>query len=111
MSRLVRLATPGPYPGDRGDNHPSLAGRPGSLQSQGSRSAFVQHTNRRGESGMITVAILINGQPIMARSATNKSDENDKGETRYLVDDGSVVWLDPEKGASPLGFTWLQTTK
>jgi len=60
---------------------------------------------------MITVAILINGQPIMARSATNKSDENDKGETRYLVDDGSVVWHDPEKGAVALAIKLLKTIK
>ena len=32
---------------------------------------------------MFTVAILVNGQPILARSAVNQIERNDKGETLY----------------------------
>lgn len=60
---------------------------------------------------MITAAILINGQPIMARSATRQEERNAKGEVRYLVDDGSSIWHDPEKGAVPLAIKLLKTIK
>lgn len=54
---------------------------------------------------MITVAILINGQPIMARSATNI------GNNKYSVDDGSVIEHDADAGAVPLAIKLLQTIK
>lgn len=41
---------------------------------------------------MITVAILINGQPIFARSAVNKVTQNKKGETKYRIDTGRFIW-------------------
>ena len=60
---------------------------------------------------MITAAIIINGQPIMARSATRQEEINKRGEVRYLVDDGSSVWHDPEKGVVPLAIKLLKTIK
>ena len=58
---------------------------------------------------MITVAILINGNPIMARSAVNKGCENNKGEIRYKVDDGSHVRHNPKDGAVQLAKKLLDT--
>jgi hypothetical protein len=57
---------------------------------------------------VITVAILINGRPIMARSATNTGKER-KGKTVYEVDDGSKVLHDPEAGAVALAKLLLDT--
>lgn len=59
---------------------------------------------------MITVAILINGKPIMARSAVNKGQQCGH-ECRYAVDDGSVILHDPSHGAVPLAIALLQTIK
>lgn len=59
---------------------------------------------------MITAAILINGQPIMARSATNTGRKRD-GKTIYLVDDGSTVLHDPDDGAVELAKLLLGTIK
>jgi hypothetical protein len=41
---------------------------------------------------VITVSILINGQPIFTRSARNNIERNPKGETKYIADTGEVVW-------------------
>lgn len=59
---------------------------------------------------MITVAILINGQPIIARSAVNKGVGAD-GLTRYAVDDGSEIFHRRDDGAVPLAIQMLQTIK
>ncbi len=59
---------------------------------------------------MITVAILINGQPIMARSAVNKGEGSD-GRSRYDLDDGSVLYHRREDGAVPLAIEMLKTIK
>lgn len=59
---------------------------------------------------MITVAILINGQPIMARSAVNTGHKQ-RGQTEYRVDDGTYVFHDADKGAVPLAIKLLQTIK
>lgn len=59
---------------------------------------------------MLTVAILINGNPIMARSANNTGDRNGS-KVRYLVDDGSSLWHDPEDGAVSLAERLLGTIK
>jgi hypothetical protein len=56
---------------------------------------------------MITVAILINGNPIMARSAVNKTERNDLGETKYVTDCGTVIWHHHEAGAVPLAHKML----
>ena len=65
---------------------------------------------------MITVAILINGQPIMARSATNTgrrelAGPHGKRRTIYAVDDGSEVYHDPDDGAVRLAQLLLGTIK
>lgn len=59
---------------------------------------------------MITVAILINGQPIMARSAVNTGKARG-GKITYRVDDGSTVYHDPEEGAVVLAKMLLDTIK
>ena len=67
---------------------------------------------------MISVVILINGQPIMARAAVNtgckpmeppKIGEPESGEIMYRVDDGSFVNHNPDDGAVPLAIKLLQT--
>ena len=61
---------------------------------------------------MITVAILINGQPLMARSAVrDKQVFNRPGSYTYLVDDGSEVQHVHADGAVPLSIKLLQTIK
>lgn len=59
---------------------------------------------------MITVAILINGQPIMARSATNTG-EKQKGKVIYKVDDGSEILHSPDDGALVLAKKLLNKIK
>jgi hypothetical protein len=49
-----------------------------------------QQKDRRGK--VITVSILINGQPIFTRSARNNFEKNSNGETKYIADTGEVVW-------------------
>ena len=56
---------------------------------------------------MITVAILINGNPIVARNAVNKTEVNELGETKYITDSGEVVWHKQEDGAVALAHKLL----
>ena len=63
---------------------------------------------------MLTVAILINGNPIMARSAVNtgttdKLDKHEVKRTIYKVDDGSSILHDPDDGAVALAKKLLDT--
>jgi hypothetical protein len=59
---------------------------------------------------MITVAILINSNPIMARSATNIGEvEDDSGCCRYQVDTGAVITHNPDDGAVALAKKLLDT--
>ena len=60
---------------------------------------------------MITVAILINGQPIMARSATNTGEMNGGGKTIYSCDDGSIIYHRRDAGAVELAKKMLDTIK
>lgn len=60
---------------------------------------------------MLTVAILINGQPIMARSGVNTSRQHPDGQVEYRVDDGSIVLHDPADGAVKLAMKLLETIK
>lgn len=61
---------------------------------------------------MITVAILINGNPVMARSATRIKDASPLSKlAHYKVDDGSIIKHDPDKGAIPLAIALLKTIK
>ena len=59
---------------------------------------------------MITVAILINGQPIMARSAVRKKRVGKYG-CLYEVDDGSYITHKPKDGAIKLAIELLKTIK
>lgn len=56
---------------------------------------------------MITVSILINGQPIFTRTAVNRIKE--KG--GYVLDTGEIVKHDPEDGAVRLAIKLLKTIK
>jgi hypothetical protein len=60
---------------------------------------------------MLTVAILINGQPVMARSAMNTGKTLGNGCVVYEVDDGSKVHNHPENGAVKLAVKLLKTIK
>jgi hypothetical protein len=56
---------------------------------------------------MITVAILINGNPIVARNATNQGVINENGETKYFTDSGEVIWHKKGDGAVVLAHKLL----
>lgn len=60
---------------------------------------------------MLSVAITINGNPIMARSAVNRGQKNKQGEELYRVDDGSGLWHNPDDGAVALAMKLLATIK
>lgn len=60
---------------------------------------------------MLTVAILINGNPLMARSATNTGDTTENGETIYLVDDGQELLHHQSDGVIALSHKLLNTIK
>lgn len=60
---------------------------------------------------MITVAIMINGHPIMARSAVNTGVRRRGGYVDYRVDDGSTVQHKPDDGAIALAHKLLDTIK
>ena len=51
---------------------------------------------------MLTVAILINGNPLVAKNAINTQRLNEKGEIAYKTDSGEVIWHDSESGAVAL---------
>ena len=59
---------------------------------------------------MLTVAILINGHPIMARSAVNKGEVDGKI-CKYEVDTGEVILHDPDAGAVALAKMLLDTIR
>lgn len=54
---------------------------------------------------MITVAILINGHPIMARSAVRVA------EGVYRIDDGTLIKHNYDDGAVKLSIKMLKTIK
>ena len=60
---------------------------------------------------MITVAILINGNPLMARSATNTGiiDKDRGGTTIYRCDTGQDIYHYPSDGAVALAHKLLDT--
>lgn len=59
---------------------------------------------------MLTVSILINGNPIMARSAVNRG-TLPNGDTLYAVDDGSEITHRREDGAVALAKKLLDTIR
>lgn len=62
---------------------------------------------------MITVSILINGQPIYTRTAVNRTKGGGKPESKnsYELDDGSRIIHIPNKGAIKLAIEMLKTIK
>ena len=58
---------------------------------------------------MFTVAILINGNPLMARSAVNQCEQDADGRTKYRIDTGEVILHDPKDGAIALAHKLLDT--
>jgi hypothetical protein len=65
--------------------------------------------NSDGGGQMITVAILINGNPIVARNAVNQNRKNKKGQTAYKTDSGEIIYHDPKDGAVALAKKLLDT--
>lgn len=59
---------------------------------------------------MITVSILINGQPLFTRSAVNQQ-RLPSGHCEYLLDDGTAIEHMPEHGAVILAIKMLKTIK
>lgn len=58
---------------------------------------------------MITVAVLINGQPIAARSAVRRELKNGTG--YYKIDDGTTIQHRYDDGAIKLAIKMLKTIK
>ncbi len=63
---------------------------------------------------MITVSILINGQPIFTRTAVNEGEyigglKKSKGYYRYKLDDGTILIHKQEHGAVKLAKMMLDT--
>ncbi len=56
-----------------------------------------------------SVSININGNVLMARSCRNTGESDGEGRTRYVVDDGSVVWHRQSDGAVELAKKLLET--
>jgi hypothetical protein len=63
----------------------------------------------REKKKMISIVILINGYPVMARSAFRMTDNGDENENDYQVDTGEVLVHIPIKGAIPLCKAMLDT--
>ena len=57
---------------------------------------------------MITVSILINGQPVYTRSAVNIT-AGDREINEYKVDDGTIIKHKPKDGAVILAKKMLNT--
>ena len=58
---------------------------------------------------MITVAIMINANPIITRSAVNKGDIPNSELTKYHVDDGTIIHHRREDGPVVLAKKLLDT--
>lgn len=56
---------------------------------------------------MLTVSILINGEPIFTRSVVNRI----KSKGGYVCDDGTVIKHNPKDGAVSLAIKALKTIK
>jgi hypothetical protein len=59
---------------------------------------------------MITVAILINGQPIYTRSAINISTDDSQPQ-KYKIDTGEIITHQQKDGAIKLAEKLLKTIK
>lgn len=60
---------------------------------------------------MLGVTIHINGRVIYARTAVNRSQEDEHGRMRYEVDTGEFIRHNPADGAVPLAKKLLDTIK
>lgn len=60
---------------------------------------------------MLTVAILINGNPIVAKNAINQIEQNEKGETAYKTDSGEIIYHHRDDGAVALAKKLLDTIR
>jgi hypothetical protein len=60
---------------------------------------------------MISIVILINGYPVMARSAFRLTENGEDNENDYQVDTGDVLIHIPSRGAIPLCKALLDTIK
>ena len=60
---------------------------------------------------MLTVCILINGNPLMARSATNTLEETRSGAHVYLCDTGQKIIHNRSGGVVKLAIKLLKTIK
>jgi hypothetical protein len=59
---------------------------------------------------MITVTILINGQPVITRSAVRREKGNRKGKiSHYMVDTGAIIEHAYDDGAVALAKKMLDT--
>ena len=56
---------------------------------------------------MITVSILINGEPIFTRTAVNKGEAKSSVHTKYHLDSGNTVMHNPKHGAVKLAKLML----
>lgn len=56
---------------------------------------------------MLTVSILVNGNPIYTRTAVNRISETNS----YISDDGSHIKHNPKDGAIKLAIKLLKTIK
>jgi hypothetical protein len=59
------------------------------------------------QTNMLTVTILVNGQPIFTRSVVNRIEE----EGGYVSDDGQIIKHKPKDGAVSLAIKVLKTIK
>lgn len=60
---------------------------------------------------MLTVAILINGNPIVAKNAINQGRYGEQGKTAYKTDSGEIIYHDPDEGAVVLAKKLLDTIR
>ena len=58
---------------------------------------------------MLTVNILINGQPLFARSCRNSGETDEVGYCKYITDAGEVVYHEKSDGAVELAKLLLDT--
>jgi hypothetical protein len=59
---------------------------------------------------LITVAILINGQPIVVKTAVNVGRSKD-GAHKYICDGGDIIWHNRDDGAVELARQLLDTIR
>lgn len=61
---------------------------------------------------MITVSILINGQPLFTRSAHRRTKRHNKGDhSAYLLDTREIIYHKIDDGAVKLAIKLLKTIK